>query len=100
MDVASETMAELARGMFLVGTFVAGKAHVAIDAKHRPAVRARVSNELLADLRQMRRQRHDEIRHWRLHIFPEARFIRLEPLAPIVCLQLAEEREEVLRKTM
>ncbi len=100
MHIASQPMTEVAGGMFLVWTLIAGEPHIPIDAKHRAAVGARVGDELLADLGQVWRHRHNELRHRQLHAFLEARLIRLEPCAFVVRLKLAEEGEAVLWKAL
>src|SRR5579862_360349 len=93
-------MAEVAGGMLLVRTLVLRKAHVSIDAEHRAAVRPRVGGEALRDFRELRRHGGNERAHRRLHAVAEALLVRFEPWPLVMRLQLAEEGEEILGKTL
>src|SRR5205823_6936384 len=79
MHVFAERVPEVAGGMFLVRTFVFREAHVAIDAKHRAAVRPRIGGETPGDFGKPWRHRGDEFAHRRLHALAEARLVGLKP---------------------
>src|SRR5438067_1413349 len=100
MRIASETVAELARGMFLIRTFIAAEPHVAVNAEHGTAVRPRIGNELLGDFPEFRRHGRDELRHLSLNNCAKALLVGFEPGALVVRLEAAEEREEVLLKAL
>src|ERR1700687_5690674 len=99
MHVARETVAELAGGMFLVRTFVAGKAHVAVNAKHGAAIGARIGNELFGDLLQFGRHRRDELRHLSLDGAAKTLLVGFEPGALVLGLEVLEKPEERSGKT-
>src|SRR5207249_9278791 len=96
VHVACEAVAELARGMFLIRTFIAREPHVAVNAEHGTAIRPRIGNELLGDLPELRRHGHDEVRHLSLDRAAKSLLIGFEPGALVVLLEAAEEGEERL----
>src|SRR6266567_3588931 len=94
MHVAREAVAELAGGMFLVRTFVAAEAYVAVNAEHGAAIGPRIGNELLGDSLQFGRHRGDEVRHLSLDRAAKSLLMRFEPGALVVGRKVLEKHEE------
>ena len=92
VDIASDLMPELGRRVRLVGAFVLGEAHVAIDAEQRAFG---IGEIMCGDAREPGRHVGDQQGHRPHHAFFITRLVCQEPRTLVVGLQLAEEGEEV-----
>src|ERR1700730_14869037 len=95
MHVAAHHVRKARGDMRFVRFLVRREAHVTVNAKHRTARRARVSNQLGADLPEPRSEVAYEREHRLTNFAFVARTIRLEPFAPVVGPQFLQEAEQV-----
>src|SRR5688572_32614595 len=87
-------MFENGGGVGLVRRLVRGKSGVAMDPIHRPAVSSRIDSEGRADGGHPRSQIADELQKRRLDVGDVSIAVRLEPVATVVGLEIAQEREQ------
>src|SRR6266849_3471292 len=95
MNVAAHYVRKARGDMRFVRSLVRREPHVSVDAKHRTARRARVGNQLWADLPEPRSEVGDECEHRLTNVAFVARTIRLEPFASVVAPQFLQEAEQV-----
>src|SRR5713101_9905853 len=95
MNVAAHYVRKARGDMRFVRSLVRREPHVSVDAKHRTTRRARVGDQLWADLPEPRSEVGDEREHWLTNVAFIACTIRLEPFAPVVAPQFLQEAEQV-----
>src|SRR5580700_8991535 len=91
MNVARHDVRETRRRMRLVRPLIRREPYVAIDPKHRAALRTRIGDELRADLLEPRCKVRDEGQHWLTHVAFVPRAILLKPFTPIVLFEFLEK---------
>src|SRR5215212_2373947 len=95
MGVLRTLVPEMEPDVRLVRRLVLREACVAVDAKERPAARARVRAEVGADLLEARRELADEGERRLEQVLLVSTLVGREPLAVVVRPQILEEREEL-----
>ena len=93
MNVFADAVAKMRRRVGFVRRFIFCEARVAINAKHRTAIRARVGVELLANFFQVIGEVGDETQQRLFDVIFVTWLIFLKPLFAIVRRQFAQELE-------
>ena len=94
MRVLAQFMAKLAGRVQFVGALVFRKTHIAVNAKHRAAMRTRIGNKMRRYLAQPGRHRIDERAHRLHHRLLIVRFVFVKPFPIVVFRKRVEEFKE------
>ena len=98
MRVLTQFMAKLTGRMQFIGALVFGETHIAVNAKHRAAMRTRIGNKMRRNLLEPGRHRIDEGAHRLLHDLLIVRFMFVKPVSIVIFRQCLVKIEEFRRE--